>query len=193
MTLYMARMRINKPAFHQWSRERRHQDLYLALHRLVSSTFGPRTLRTFRLTTPADTRSSTLYAYTQLDQAHLKEAAQTVAEPMLLQVINTEEILTKPMPETWREGQELGFNLRTRPIHRISRGYNQGDTERDPYRRSDKTRPRFEIYAEWLANLLRNSGAVQLQRVFVTSFEENNALREEHLSRVPLTGVCILF
>ena len=92
-----------------------------ALHHLVDEVLGPRSLRPFRLLVPHGRNSGNLYAYSLLDAEALRTSARTHALPDHLRVLSLDQFESKPMPNVWRVGQQLGFDLRVRPVRRLGR------------------------------------------------------------------------
>ena len=91
-----------------------------ALHHLVDEMFGPGALRPFRLLVPPHQTKGNLYAYCALDAQGLRETADVQAKPDHLLVLPLDRVDSKAMPENWKKGQRVGFNLRTRPVRRIA-------------------------------------------------------------------------
>ncbi|WP_377295376.1 type I-E CRISPR-associated protein Cas6/Cse3/CasE [Rhizobium sp. SG2393] len=89
-----------------------------ALHHLLSETFGKGALQPFRLMPAPGARSATLYAYSTATEDALREALD-IAAPELLQALGTAHLALRTMPETWREGRRLAFDLRARPMRRL--------------------------------------------------------------------------
>lgn len=187
MTLHMARMRINKPNLTEWMKDREFEDRDYALHTLLSSTFGNRIIRNFRLLTPTNPSQSILYAYTDHIQEDLRSTAQAVAEPLMMSVIEHDTIMTKPMPENWRENQLIGFNIRARP-HRRKHHLN---IEIPVYPKPSNPHQRYEAHTAWMAEKLRQSNTVSPQMIAITSQAETHALR--HPTARPVFGTDVIF
>ena len=90
-----------------------------ALHHLVDEVFGPDALRPFRLLVPPRRAMGNLYAYSMLDANDLRSAAGVQALPDHLRVLGIDRLESKSMPDVWRVGQRLGFDLHTRPVRRL--------------------------------------------------------------------------
>ena len=90
-----------------------------ALHHLVDEVFGPGSLRPFRLLVPPRHTRGNLYAYSPRDATALRQAAQILAKPEHMNVLELQRLESKPMPEQWWSGQRLGFDLRVRPTRRL--------------------------------------------------------------------------
>ena len=126
--LNLIRVPIATDALARWAGERgwvlRHGGIATfdegrALHHLVDEVLGPGTLRPFRLFVLPRRSAGNLYGYARLDAEDLRDAARTFALPDHLIVLSADRIESKAMPETWRIGQQLGFDLRARPIRRL--------------------------------------------------------------------------
>ena len=148
-----------------------------ALHHLIGEVFGPDALGPFRLLVPPRKATGNLYAYSMLDAGELREAAEVHAWPDHRNVLRLDGLASKSMPDAWRTGQRLGFDLQTRPIRRLrgdletSSGRISKGKEIDAYllealRRHPAVRDgmirghrtREAVYLDWLAERL-DSGA----------------------------------
>lgn len=96
------------------------QDDGAALHMLLSALFGKGVLQPFRLFDPGRGDWS-LYAYADRDAAALLDTARMVAPPDMLEAVALDRLRARPMPEA-RVGQRLGFDLRFRPVRRLTDG-----------------------------------------------------------------------
>jgi CRISPR system Cascade subunit CasE len=92
-----------------------------ALHHLLDEVLGPGVLRPFRLLVPPRRTGGNLYAYSVLDARSLRAAARAHALPDHLNVLSPDRLESKPMPDVWRVGQQLGFDLLARPVRRLRR------------------------------------------------------------------------
>ena len=86
-----------------------------ALHHLLDEVLGPGVLRPFRLLVPPRRTGGNLYAYSVLDARSLRAAARAHALPDHLNVLSPDRLESKPMPDVWRIGQQLGFDLLASP------------------------------------------------------------------------------
>jgi CRISPR system Cascade subunit CasE len=105
---------------------RRGYDEGRALHHLLVESFGRApgrgAFQPFRLLVPPRGGTASLYGYSPLAPETLRETARTIAPPEALALLPVERIAAKPMPEDWRQGQLLGFDLRAFPVVRLSAG-----------------------------------------------------------------------
>lgn len=136
MTLWMARLPLEVNALARYSAERgwmhvRGHDEGRALHHLLVETFGKISVpgpggasqekgafQPFRLLVAPKGRAS-LYGYSVLPPETLRDTARIIAPPEALALLPLDRMELKPMPDAWREGQMLGFDLRTVPVVRL--------------------------------------------------------------------------
>ncbi len=182
-TLNMIRAPIDIGALARWAKERgwvRHKGGYTAfdegkaLHHLIHEALGPDAFQCFRLLVPPRRIGGSLYAYSALDAETLRSTAAVHAPPEHLEVLPAIRIVSKPMPNNWRSGQQLGFDLRVRPVRRLSSSMEMpsGETIRkgaevdaflaeafrqhlaDANGMATKDRTRQAVYLDWLAERL---------------------------------------
>ena len=168
-----------------------------ALHHLVDEVLGPRTLRPFRLFVPPRRIAGNLYGYSRLDAEDLRDAARTYALPDHLNVLSPDRIECKAMPETWRIGQQLGFDLRARPIRRLrndleipSRRLGKGAEidsfllealrryPGDPDGMARANRTREVVYLDWLAERLAPAATLDRRASRLDRFRRVRVARE---------------
>ena len=89
-----------------------------ALHHLLSETFGKSLLQPFRLMVAPQAREGTLYAYTDVPETTLQDHS-ALAAPELLGVFKAQHLSCRDMPQRWREGRRVAFDLRVRPVRRL--------------------------------------------------------------------------
>ena len=189
MSLHLVHLPIPKQGFALWARERGHgprgaQDDGAVLHALLSGLFGKGVLQPFRLFAP-DRGSVALYAYADRAADALVDMARTVATPDMLDAVDLDRLRSKEMPEP-REGQRLGFDLRLRPVRRLTEGGRVRerdafvaeafrDHEGEPGGMAAKGRDREAVYRDWLAERL--AGAT-LETARLARFERSRVLRD---------------
>lgn len=160
------------------------QDDGAALHALLSALFGKGVLQPFRLFDPGRGDWS-LYAYADRDAAALLDTARMVAPPDMLDAVAWGRLRARPMPEA-RVGQRLGFDLRLRPVRRLTDGPRvrerdafvagaMRDHADDPEGMVEAGRSREAVYCTWLAERL--PGAT-LEAARLTRFQRLRVLRE---------------
>lgn len=128
MTLHLVRVPLDTSKLARWAsvrgwvQRRGHHTSFdegRALHHLVTEALGPGVFKTFRLLVASRKTIGNLYAYSLSDADALRSATNAHALPEHLDVLRSEQIQSKPMPSSWREGQQLGFDVRTRPVRRL--------------------------------------------------------------------------
>lgn len=117
--LRMVSLPVNLREFRRIAALRNHaRDEGRALHHLLSEAFGKGALQPFRLMVAPEGRLATLYAYTQMPETVLRENLDCAA-PELFSALGADHLALRDMPETWREGRRLAFDLRVRPVRRL--------------------------------------------------------------------------
>ncbi|MCW2274729.1 type I-E CRISPR-associated protein Cas6/Cse3/CasE [Rhodoblastus acidophilus] len=160
----------------------------VALHHLLSETFGKGAMQPFRMMPAPKATSATLYAYARADEACLRQTARECAMPDALAVCNLDGLATKPMPETWRKGRRLAFDLRVRPTKRLLKpaGVFAKGAEIDAYlvealrlhpdgRPDENPVERETVYRNWLAERL--GAAANLEEARMIRFERRPITR----------------
>ena len=203
----MVYLPLNWTDFSRWAGMRRLVrrgvlDEGFALHILLSSVFGKTMLQPFRLFHPSRARTATLYAYCDHDHDSLRDAAEMVAPPDCLSVLRLGEMRSKPMPERFREGQPLGFDVRVRPIRRLARDIRDSQSARvlrkgseidvfrlallhrspDGWKESSSRSggggvSRESVYVDWIAERLCSVADVDRERCRLADFRRSRALR----------------
>jgi CRISPR system Cascade subunit CasE len=154
------------------------------LHGWLASVFGPTKLQPFRLMErPGGTR---LLGYANQDAAALTEAADQFAEPTPRKGVRS--IRSKPMPETWRTGSRVGFELRCVPATRAGKdgpSWKKG-TERDVYlvaKERNEEAVRELVYRNWVAEQLQRRGGVVLQEFTLRQHRRAQLVRPDHKAK----------
>lgn len=204
--LHLIRLPVDMKALFRWAAERNLGqtdgggfDDGRALHHLLSESFGKGRLQPFRLVVEPRGGWGSLYAYCRADAAGLRDEAHAVAPPEHLGVIDLAALAGKPMPDDWRTGRRLGFEIRARPVRRLlkplaeagKRPFAEGDEVdaflvaalRQPVEDQTPDHPsggrelsREVVYAGWLAERL--AGAATLAAVRLDSFRRHAASRK---------------
>jgi CRISPR system Cascade subunit CasE len=177
-----------------------------AIHHLLAETFGPGVLQPFRQITAPGGRLSQVYAYSRLDAAALRDAANSYALPEAVALCDLTRLAAKVMPEQWRSGHRLGFEIRVRPVSRLLKplpaagGAFVKGAEVDAFLlealRSFPTaeaaeacmlqagRTREAVYTDWLAQRLKGAATLH-PGVRLTRFQRLRAAREGHSPEGP--------
>ena len=93
-----------------------------ALHHLLDETFGPSSLRPFRLMVAPRKVHGAIYAYSRNNKRALLATAAETAPPEVARVLALDTISEREMPSAWTTGRRLGFDIRVRPVVRVKAG-----------------------------------------------------------------------
>lgn len=192
--LHLVHLPIDLKQLNQWAgsrdtawvqtRNRHHRSLVTfdegrALHHLLGETFGRAALQPFRLMVSRGRIEGSLYAYSSSNASTLIETARESALPDALSVCRLERLAVKAMPEAWKTGKRLSFDLRARPVRRLQSpvGDFKKGVELDAYlvevlRRSPESSPeaanqlsRSDVYREWLSRRIGDGAEVEDARL----------------------------
>lgn len=143
-----------------------HDDGY-GWHALLAAAFGDLVPGPFRLVERRN-NAPQLLAYTQQDRAILLDRARLHATPAVYAALRLDGLADKPMPDTFRKDQRLGFETRVRPTVRQDRdGDRHRSRERDAFLVALDANPqargerpeimREAVYRDWFARRLSPS------------------------------------
>lgn len=173
-------------------------DLGYLVHCQLAALFGQEHPKPFAL--PDDPRESRkrsfpVLAYTNRDKATLIEHARTFAAPDVYELGDWERFAAKPMPDTWRKGQKLGFSLCACPVVRLSGelgppkrawrddadSYREG-AELDAFQCKKMQDPnttltREDVYREWLQGQLDRRVGARLVEARLMRFQRDRVVR----------------
>lgn len=207
MTLWMLRIPLDPSSLARYAAERgwmhrQGHDEGRTLHHLLTETFGrtaadeaKSAFQPFRL---MPGRRSSLYGYSTVAPETLRDTAQAIAPPEALALLPLSRLDAKPMPEGWRAGQVLGFDLRVRPIVRLhsdapadgdprSQGFRKG-AEIDAFvaaqLRGSGTASRDQVYLDWLAARLAPAADLIREGTLLHRFQRSRTFRR-NLSEGP--------
>ena len=188
MSLHLIHLPVPPRAFAEWARGRGFgprgtQDDGMVLHILLSALFGKGRLQPFRLFTP-DRGEGSLYAYADQATSELVETARMVGTPEMLAAVALDRMRAKPMPEP-HTGQRLGFDLRFRPVRRLTEGGRVRERDafvaeacrdhpQDPQGMTTAGRDREAVYRDWLAERLIGA---ELETAKLVRFQRLRVLR----------------
>lgn len=204
MSLHLVRLPLDLDALGHWSAERgfgwarkgrtEGYDEGAALHHLLTEAFGAGAAQPFRLLV-APGGAARVYAYAREPASVLVETARAALLPEAARVLDLGVLDARPMPEGWRVGQRLGFDLRLRPVVRLASdraGHRKG-REMDAFLAEALGRPdgemerrgrtREAVYADWLAGRL--DGVATLEMTRLVRFQRTRAVREGTLGEGP--------
>ncbi len=211
--LYLIRVPVAMDRLARWAGDRGwirrgHQtyefDEGRALHHLVDELFGPRQLRPFRLLVAPGAVVANLYAYSQQDHERLQELGRIHGLPEYASVIDIDRIQGKVMPTEWTVGQQVGFDLRVRPVRRLKsdqivggRQFKKG-VELDAFlvevtrQRSEngvwasaESQSREIVYLAWLEERLGEAAQLNRHATRLSRFRRNRVSRGESGSEGP--------
>ena len=210
--LHLVRAPIETAALARWAAERgwvRHKsrdvfDEGRALHHLLDEALGPGLLRPFRLLVPPRRKRGNLYAYSAQDAQALRAAADAYAPPEHLKVLSADRMESKPMPDNWRAGQRLGFDLRMRPVRRLLRSLESPSGEigkgaeidafllealrrrpTEPDGMAQEKRTREAVYLDWLAEQLAPAASLDHRASRLARFRRVRAARGSSATEGP--------
>lgn len=144
---------------------RRDEDLGYTCHAWLTALFGQGAVKPFRLLQDSrNRRAPRLLGYAGQSGAQLAEHAQAFASPLALQACPLQShFAAKAMPDAWRTGRRLGFELLACPISRLRQN------EDDVYRRHVREREesgqapdsRDAVYRRWLERSLEAAATLE--------------------------------
>ena len=188
--LFMIRAEVALREFRRWMGMRQLRDADHAMHCLLTESFGELAPRPFRLITPRGQARGVLYGYGCVEDSALRDAAAAYADPAQVGILPPDRMASKPMPEVWRSGRQLGFETRIRPTVRRSRNadFRPGKEcdafalEASRYAEGKMPHSREAVYADWLCNQFDRRGGAQLDRdqTRLVSFQRTRAVRKRH-------------
>lgn len=150
-----------------------------ALHSLLNNVFGEQAPKPFRHLGGGQG----LLAYTSAELESLRLSA-SLATPDAARALGLDELDARPFPDTWKEGQSLGFEVKVRPVVRTKDG-----RERDVFLHAvgvassvgsnESKIMRAEIYRDWLVKQFAGDEAAQIMHAQMESFCLTHVLRKE--------------
>ena len=206
-TLQMVRAEINLREFNRWMGSKRLQDPDHAMHCLLKECFGELAPKPFRLIAPRGNTRGYLYGYSTFGADALRGAADIYACPLQSRILPINCLDSKTMPQSWRKGLELGFELRIRPVvrlqkdlsrvpaHKLRRFRTRSGEVCEPrpgkecdvfqweamtHPKGEMNRSREQVYSEWLSSQLARLGGanLDLERTKLISFQRTRAYRK---------------
>ena len=178
-----------------------------ALHHLLDETFGPGSLRPFRLMVAPRKVQGAIYAYSRYDKRALLATAGETAPPEAARVLALDTISERKMPSTWAPGRRLGFDIRVRAVVRVKAGlpdprkpgtsYKEGAeldaffveaqrTQPDgrprivdgkPSAMATAERTREAVYRDWLAARIGSAATIDPAATTLQCFERSRVAR----------------
>ena len=220
--LHLIRLPISLPELGRWAAQRNYGftvqrgpkgqerdagfDEGRAIHHLLAEAFGPGALHPFRHFVAPGGKHSQIYAYSRFDAAALREAAQTYALPEAFSIFDPAQLAAKAMPENWRTGRRLGFEVRVRPVSRLLKPLPDADgafpkgaevdtfllealrqfptSEAGEANMLKAGRTREAVYTDWLAQRLKGAATLR-PGVRLTRFQRLRAARKSYSPEGP--------
>ena len=206
--LRMIRGEISVPDFRRWMGGEGLADEGHAMHCLLTECFGRELApKPFRVILPTGRSTGILYGYGTAGADRLRETALICADPLQGRVIPCEKLDSKTMPQSWRKGLELGFEVRIRPVVRLQKDLSRVPNHRlrrfrtrsgevcaprpgkecDVFQweamthpKGEMNRSREQVYSEWLSSQLTKLGgaSLDLERTKLISFRRTRAYRK---------------
>lgn len=199
-SLYLVRLPVSLSALAHWAASRNYGwtsyrnrygresdagfDEGRAIHHLLAETFGPGELQPFRMMAASPGKLGHIYAYSHADASMLQKTALACALPEIDRICNLSQIMTKVVPDNWRPGRRLGFEIRIRPVSRLMKPLS--DSGGKPFAKGAEVdafliealrrfpaapsteenmlkagRSRELVYADWLAERLNGAATLE--------------------------------
>ena len=185
-TLQLIRADVRVRDFQRWMGIKRLQDADHAMHCLLTECFGDLAPKPFRLIVPRGAACGVLYGYGHAGADSLREAVGIYADPLQAKIFPGHTINSKPMPTEWREGKQLGFETRIRPVVRRSRNaeshpggeWDAFQLKAMQYPKKEMPYSREEVYREWLSDQFDRRGGARLESAELRSFQRTRAVRK---------------
>lgn len=145
------------------------ETLGYTLHAWFTALFGQNAPKPFRY---IEHRNEVL-GYTVLPATSLSEYAQAFASPLAWAALDPESVVSKPMPNSWRHGQQIRMEVLTCPVSR------KDEQEKDVYLRmldkiGDQSPSRTEVYRDWF--LRQWDGVVKFSRIDLVGMNSRSRL-----------------
>lgn len=177
---------VDPVAFGRWAG---HRDLTVggvfdeshACHVLLSGLFGKGAFQPYRLFSP-EVGGWSLYGCSQSSAEDLMVNADLVGTPEMLAVVDLDGVKGKVLPESFRPGLRIGFDLRICPTRR------KGNLEQDAYLSEarylfpenpkgmhEEGITRADVYGKWLGERLGEAAVLESFRI--ASFRRRKMVR----------------
>lgn len=136
------------------------EDLGYAIHSWLKDALGELAPRTFR---PMEQRDGSirLLGYDKADADAIREHVQRFATPQAMAVCDWDSAASKPIDGiAWREGQTLGFEVRTCPVVRGKLGERDAFLAQLPDGGEPTANSRAGVYRDWLVSRLYGAASL---------------------------------
>lgn len=146
-----------------------------ALHAWLTGMFGEHAPKPFRFFE----HKSELLGYTSATAEALLSHASAFAPPHAFAAFIPDSLATKPMPQSWHQGQRLRVDVLTCPVSRSDTG------EKDVYLRAldrlgDAAPPRADVYTDWFRRQWGDT--VTFDHLTLTGFSRGLLLRRNRIA-----------
>jgi len=193
MTLHLLELPVSLREIHRWTAQRgiagqNRIDEGKALHHLLSEVFGPAVAQPFRLLVAPRASRGTLYAYADQSAETLVRSASAILGPSEATVLPLTKLKSCPRPqETWKRGMILGFDLKVRPVIRLSStidgssGIITKGSEIDAFLaqtlRDGETHDREAVYRDWLTKRMEGAAEIDQKATHLVAFQRRKIFR----------------
>lgn len=146
------------------------EDLGYAIHSWLTDALGEFAPRTFR---PMEQRNGSLrlLGYGKADANAIREHVQLYATPQATAVCEWGSAASKPIGDiAWRQGQKLGFEVRTCPIVRGKLGERDAFLAQLPKGGEQTTNGRAGVYRDWLCSRLNGAASIDTDTFNLKAF-----------------------
>jgi len=195
MSLFMLQSELDMPRLIRWAKSHgllprdADDDLGYSLHALLVACFENFAPKPFMF--QRHPGAAKILAYSALDAAALRSHAMDFALPDALAAINLDSLVSKPMPDAFAIGRDLGFTVRVRPTVRTDKDGNRARSrEVDAFQAAiegtaeDAGVSRADVYRSWFESRLTGRGCEiraltlsALRRTPVVRRDRNRGLR----------------
>jgi len=207
MSTFLIHAPIEMRAFNRWAGRRElvqrgDLDEGFALHILLSEMFGPSALKPFRMFSGQRRMMGSLYAYADYDHEKAISVAEISALPDPIEVLNPRNLRSKPLRTEFANGQQLGFDVRVRPVRRLQHDVEDSQSGRllrkgaeidahrsellsydsEGWKRTEENRrseppSRESSYFKWLTERLAGSAEICSNTFRIASFSRTRIAR----------------
>ena len=198
MTLHLLQGNIDNRNMGLWASSEKHPDSDRALHCLVFHTFGQaRAPRSFIAIPDKDQPRlhSKFLAYSAAPADEMRNIALTNQTPVTAGIMSPFSLVSSPLPDAWRQGYTLHFQIRVSPTYRDRKTRNH----RDLQLKHDAAPTRETTYYHWLSKLLREKAgahappeAMQLTRFRTIGVQRSPAASPMTVPDATIRGTCTI-
>jgi len=161
------------------------EDLGYAIHSWLTDALGELAPRTFR---PMEQRNGSLrlLGYGNADADAIREHVRMFATPQAAAVCDWDSAASKPIGDiAWRQGQILGFEVRTCPVVRGKLGERDAFLAQLPKGGEPTANSRATVYRDWFSERLDGAASIDTDTFNLKAFRLVSTWRQ---SRSPEAG-----